>query len=97
MTNGGEAIEVLLFASNADSRCREIKAQLFKLQEEHKFRVRLISTEASNLPTFKRHGVKTIPSIALVDADSGQIQRRALEIRDVRDLRDTLREWRQVK
>lgn len=97
MSKKQEATEVLLFASNANPRCREIKTLLFKIQEEHKFRVRLVSTEVSNLSMFKQHEVKAVPSIALVDADTGQVHQRALEIRDIFELRSTLRDWGQVK
>ena len=90
-------VELLLFASNSCPKCREAKAIIFKLQDEHKFRVRLVDTVVSNLPTFKAHEVSGVPSIALVDSETGFVHSRARECRDAPEIRSRLREWGLVK
>ena len=92
-----DKVEVLLFASNAYPKCREAKALVFKLQDEHKFRVRLVEPVASNLRTFETHKVLGVPSIALVDFETGFVHSRARECWDAHEIRSRLREWGLVK
>ena len=70
-----ENLEVLIFTQRNCPPCAALKPVLLKLQDLHKFRVRVLEASADTRDLFMKFGIRSAPTVVCVDQDMNEIGR----------------------
>ncbi len=70
-----ENLEVLIFTQRNCPPCAALKPVLLKLQDLHKFRVRVLEASADARDLFMKFGIRSAPTVVCVDQDMNEIGR----------------------
>lgn len=62
-------MEILMFTSPTCGPCQNLKPDVLRLQEWHKFRLRLVEASAETRAEFERYGVRSVPVIVCLNDD----------------------------
>lgn len=68
-------MEILIFTSPTCAPCRQVKPELLKLQERHKFRVRVVEASPENGCVFLDKNVRAVPTVIGVTDEGVELGR----------------------
>lgn len=65
--------EVLLFTSPTCGPCKQLKPNMIKLQDQYRFRMRIIELSEETKPEFEARNVRAAPTCIAVDQNGNQL------------------------
>lgn len=88
---------VLFFTSQTCFPCSRVKPILLQLQEQYKFKVTLHELSRENIEPFETYGVRMVPTLILINEDTGKGIGRHSGQADKMMLERLLKEWGLIK
>jgi thioredoxin-related protein len=70
-----ENLEVLIFTQRNCPPCAALKPVILKLQDLHKFRVRIVEASAETRDLFMKFNVRSAPTVVCVDQNDKEVGR----------------------
>lgn len=70
-----EKLEVIIFTQCNCPPCATLKPILLKLQDLHKFRVRVVEASAESRDLFMKFGIRSAPTVVCVDENEKEVGR----------------------
>ena len=70
-----ENLEVLIFTQRNCPPCAAIKPMILKLQDLHKFRVRIVEASAETRDLFMKFNVRSAPTVVCIDQNDKEVGR----------------------
>lgn len=65
-------MEILMFTSSTCAPCQNLKPDLLRMQDWHKFRLRLIEASPETRDEFARYDVRSVPTVVCVNDDGSE-------------------------
>lgn len=87
-----EIKSIIMFSGPKCGPCHRFKPVLLKLQDIHKFPVKVIDLAPATMPTFQKFGIRGTPTLACVDSEQKLIGTLVGEHTEA-SLEKKLREW----
>lgn len=70
-----ENLEVLIFTQRNCPPCAALKPVILKLQDLHKFRVRVVEASAETRDLFMKFNVRSAPTVVCIDQNDKEVGR----------------------
>lgn len=70
-----ENLEVLIFTQRNCPPCAALKPVILKLQDLHKFRVRIVEASAETRDLFMKFNVRSAPTVVCIDQNEKEVGR----------------------
>lgn len=70
-----ENLEVLIFTQRNCPPCAALKPVILKLQDLHKFRVRIVEASAETSDLFMKFNVRSAPTVVCIDQNEKEVGR----------------------
>lgn len=70
-----ENLEVLIFTQRNCPPCAALKPVILKLQDLHKFRVRIVEASAETRDLFMKFNVRSAPTVVCIDQNDKEVGR----------------------
>lgn len=65
--------EVLLFTAPNCAPCRQLKPNMLKLQDQHRFKMRVFEMSPETKAEFDARGIRAAPTVIGIDAEGNQL------------------------
>ena len=70
-----ENLEVIIFTQRNCPPCAALKPVILKLQDLHKFRVRIVEASAETRDLFMKFNVRSAPTVVCIDQNDKEVGR----------------------
>lgn len=92
-----ENLEVLIFTQRNCPPCAALKPVILKLQDLHKFRVRVVEASAESRDLFMKYGIRSAPTVVCVNTETDREIGRFNNVGPAVAVEQYLKNWGVVK
>jgi len=66
-------MEVVIFTTKECNPCRSVKAILADIQDQQKFRMRIVEASRETFREFERYGIRSAPTVICLDEEGNKV------------------------